>query len=201
MIGDNKPGFIYRTIKINIPGYPLRPIISKVRTPTYQLTKTINDLLTPYLSHNYSIKYTKGLIEIFKTHKPYKGIISSLDIENLFTNIPVLETINIIINNIYHHPTLPPFKINSNTLHKITLLWTTEIPFYDPRRNIFIQKDGIAMGSVLGPIFSNSYMSALENKVFNTINKPDIYSRYADDIHLLINSTDEINTIQGDLSK
>ena len=57
-----------------------------------------------------------------------------------------------------------------------------------------IQRDGIAMGSVLGSIFSHFYISALENKVFNTINNPNIYLRYADDILLLTNSTDEINT-------
>ena len=51
------------------------------------------------------------------------------------------------------------------------------------------------MGSILGFIFSHFYMSALENKVFNTINKPNIYLRYADDI-LLTNSSYEINTIQ-----
>ena len=111
--------------------------------------------------------------------------------ENLFTNVQVLETINIIMNNVYHHPTLPLLKINSNTLQKILLLSTTEVPFYDPHGNIFIQKDRIAMGSVLVPIFSNFYMSALENKVFNTINKPNIYLRHANDI-LLNNNIDEI---------
>ena len=39
-------------------------------------------------------------------------------------------------------------------------------------------------------------MSDLENKIFNTINKANIYLRYADDIFLLTNSTDEINIIQ-----
>ena len=48
----------------------------------------------------------------------------------------------------------------------------------------------------MGPIFSNFYMSTYENKVFNTINKPYIYLRYADDILHLTNCTDEINTIQ-----
>ena len=38
--------------------------------------------------------------------------------------------------------------------------------FTIPLGNIFIQKDGIAMGLVLGFIFSNFYMSDLENKVF-----------------------------------
>ena len=52
------------------------------------------------------------------------------------------------------------------------------------------------MWSVLGPIFSNFYMSDLENKVFDTINKPNIYLRYTNDILLLANNTDEINTIQ-----
>ena len=39
-------------------------------------------------------------------------------------------------------------------------------------------------------------MSALENKVFNTINKPNIYLMYAVDVLLLTNIIDEINTIQ-----
>ena len=128
MVTNYKPGYIYGTVKIHKPGYPLQPIISQLTTPTYQLTKTINNLITSYLSHNYSIKSTKKLITILKTHKPNEGIISSVDVENLFINVPVLETINIIINNIYHHPTLPPLKINSNTLRKILLLCTTEAP-------------------------------------------------------------------------
>ena len=52
------------------------------------------------------------------------------------------------------------------------------------------------MGSVLGPIFSIFYVSDLENKVFNTTNKPNFYLRYVDNILLLTNSTDEINKIQ-----
>ena len=51
------------------------------------------------------------------------------------------------------------------------------------------------MGSVLGPMFSNFYISDLENKVFNTISKPNIYLRYADD-KLLTICTDEIDIIQ-----
>ena len=46
---------------------------------------------------------------------------------------------------------------------------------YNPHRNIFIQRDGIAMGSVLGHIFINFYLSALENMVFDIINKLNIY--------------------------
>ena len=51
------------------------------------------------------------------------------------------------------------------------------------------------MGSVLGHISSNFYMSALENKVFNAISIPNIYLGFADDM-FLTNSTVDINTIQ-----
>ena len=63
----------------------------------------------------------------------------------------------------------------------------------NPHGNISIQKDGITMGSIFGPIFSNFYMSNLENNVYNTINKPNIYLRNVDDILLL---TNEMNIIQ-----
>ena len=70
IIGNYKPGFIYRTVKIHKPGYPLRPINSQVTTPTYQFTKTINDLITPYLSHEYSIKPTNLQKNLSKSLKP-----------------------------------------------------------------------------------------------------------------------------------
>ena len=59
MIGDYKLRYFYGTVKIYQPGYPLRQIISQVTTPTYQFTKNINYLITPYLSHNHRIKSTK----------------------------------------------------------------------------------------------------------------------------------------------
>ena len=35
--------------------------------------------------------------------------------------------------------------------------------------DIYTEIDGISVGSVLGPTFSNFYMSNLENKIFNDI--------------------------------
>ena len=49
IIGEFKPCYLYGTVKIHKPNYPLRPIISQVPTPIYELTKTINQLTTPYL--------------------------------------------------------------------------------------------------------------------------------------------------------
>ena len=88
----------------------------EIHTPIYELTKTIKQLITPYLSSKYNIKSTDELIQVLHTLKPNNGILASMDVENLFTNVPVSETIDIIINNIYNNPSPSSLKINPNIL-------------------------------------------------------------------------------------
>ena len=83
--------------------------------------------------------------------------------EYLFIDVLVNEIIDIIINNIYNNPSLPPVKINPN------ILWKILLTFHDYLGNIYIQTDGVSMRSVLGPIFSNFYMSDLENKMIDSL--------------------------------
>ena len=132
---------------------------------------------------------------ILHTLKPNNGTLASLDVESLFINVPVNESIDIIINNIYNNSSLPPLKINPNILRKILLTCTTEVPFYDHLGNIYAQKDGISMRSALGPIFNNFYMSDFENKIFKKIKEPSIYLRYVDDILILFNDITKINML------
>ena len=82
---------------------------------------------------------------------------------------------------------------NIRVLRKILLTCPTEVPFYDNLGNIYVQTDEVFMGSVLGSIFRNFYMSDLENKIFNSIKKPPIYLRYVDDVLILANNINEIN--------
>ena len=124
-----------------------------------------------------------------------------MDVENLFVNVPVNETVYIIINNIYNNPPLPPLKINPNILQKLFLICTTEVPFHDHLGNIYVQTDGVSMGSILGPIFSNFYMSNLENRIFNSIKNPPIYLRYVDDILIFANNINKINILLDTFQK
>ena len=54
-----------------------------------------------------------------------------------------------VIDNIYNKPYLPPLKINPDILRKLLLTCTTEVPFHDDLGNIYVQTDGVSMGSVL----------------------------------------------------
>ena len=76
---------------------PLYPIISQIPTPIYELIKTIKQFITLYLPSKYNIKSTNELIQVLHTIKPNNGILASLNVENLFTNVPVNETIDSII--------------------------------------------------------------------------------------------------------
>jgi hypothetical protein len=50
---------------------------------------------------------THEFLSIVRT-SPSRGILASLDVESLFTNVPVNDTIDIILSNVYEHSTLPP---------------------------------------------------------------------------------------------
>ena len=68
-----------------------------------------------------------------------------------FTNVSVHETIKMIIENVYNHPSIPPPVIQPKLLENLLLTCITKVPFYNPSDNIFIQINGISMGSPLGP--------------------------------------------------
>ena len=194
--GDYKPGYIYGQVKTHKPGNPLRPIIAQIPTPTYSTAKTLNTMITPFLPAKYQLNSTDNFLQILRAINP-QGILASLDVESLFTNVPVLETIDIICNCIYRNSELPPLSVPENILRELLKICTTECPFQNTNGQIFIQKDGVSMGSPLGVSFANFYMTNLENKVFHDQPelKPTIFARYIDDCFLVVESENDITRL------
>ena len=190
LIGHFKPGYLYGNAKIhkNLSNPPLRPIISQIGTPTYEVAKNLNDLLKKYLPSKYSINSTDEFISLIKATAK-SGFLASLDVENLFTNVPVRETVDLIIKYAYQDPDRKPPPIDERIMKELLLTCTTETPFKHPNGNVYIQTDGVSMGSPLGPLFANFYMCHLENEIlsqYSAESKPKIYCRYVDDIFLLL---------------
>ena len=83
----------------------------------------------------------------------------SFDIDSLFTNIPLDETIDIIINRAFQNSTL--FRGFSNLeLHKLLCLSVKNCHFI-LNNSLCEHVDGVAMGSPLGPLFANIFLSFL----------------------------------------
>ena len=187
-VGQYHPGYVYGNAKIhkNKLDPPLRPIISQLGTPTYEIAKRLNEIITPYIPSKYMIKSTHEFIEIVREFEG-KGTLASLDVESLFTNVPVQQTINIILDVMYNNPTIAAPDIPQDTMKALLVTCTTETPFRIINGDIFLQKDGVSMGSPLGPLFANMYMCFVENTVLPTLTHPPmIYTRYVDDIFLVI---------------
>ena len=124
----------------------MRPIISQVGTVTYETAKALNDLLKQYIPTKYIISSTQEFMHTLKS-TANTGILASLDVESLFTNVPVRETTEIIINRAYNHETVSPPAIPKTSLEQLLLICTTETPFQDTIGDMYIQVDGVSMGS------------------------------------------------------
>ena len=85
---------------------------------------------------DFSIKSSNMFLDLLRNLPP-SGLMASLDVTNLFTNVPVDETISIIIDRVYNHPTIPSPKIQQNHLRSLLELCTKETPFKDHNRQLF----------------------------------------------------------------
>ena len=109
----------------------------------------------------------------------------SLDVESLFTNIPLEETINICTNLLYNNEDVIE-GINKSEFKNLLSLATQE-SYFIFNHVLYKQQDGLAMGSPLGPTMANVLLfyeiKWLEQcpKEF----KPFFYRRYVDDIFVL----------------
>ena len=107
--------------------------------------------------------------------------------------MPINDTIDIILKYIYDHSSIPPPKILKPILKELLELFSKECPFYGTDVNLIIQRDGVAMGSALGPLLANLYMGHLEQAIIDKkINKPHRYCKYVDDIFLQVYNEQEI---------
>ena len=103
-----------------------------------------------------------------------------------FTNVALEETINICVNEL--------FKSNS-CIHGLNKKQTTEMLSLTIKELIFlfdmafyIQVDGVAMGSLLGPSLANFFLYHHETKLLNDCPKkfkPVFHKRYIEDIFVL----------------
>jgi hypothetical protein len=79
--------------------------------------------------------------------KKPNGIIASLDVESLFTNVPVSDTIDIILESEYANEDLaPPCLLPRQIMEELLSICTTEAPFRHIDGGLFRQADGVAMG-------------------------------------------------------
>ena len=81
---------------------PFRSILSALQTPTYNLAKFLVPILDTLTKNVYTVKDSFNFAEEICEQDPSLSI-CSLDIGSLFTNIPLDETIDICMNQLFEN--------------------------------------------------------------------------------------------------
>ena len=190
----SRPGRFYGTAKLHkieegcddVNQLPIRPIISNIGTATYKTSKYLAQLLAPLTKSKYTINSTNDFIDFTKNLQVGQDYdMVSFDVTNLFTNVPLDFTINLILEKVYNRK-LVKTKLKKSELKELLEVCTKELHF-SFNEKIYQQTDGVCMGSPLGPVLANVFMVHLEEEIAPKLqDSMPIWKRYVDDTFTLV---------------
>lgn len=172
----------------NIP--PLRPIISDTNSESYLAAKFVDTYLRPVGSlHPSFIQDTwHFMFKLGHIIAPKEALLVSLDVESLYTNIPLKEGISLCKEalNARGPGALPPTKSLISLLS--IQAYNNDFSFGHLR---FLQSHGVAMGRCWAPAFADIFMAHWEKSLFQhcaslNISIPEeLWFRFLDDIFII----------------
>ena len=111
--GSQPPRF-YGIPKIHKSEVPLRPIVSCIGAPSYQLYKHIASLISPLAGKTDShVRNSKHFVEVMAGLRVEEDeMLVSFDVSSLFTNVPIDEAVQVIRDRLRGDETL----VNRTTL-------------------------------------------------------------------------------------
>jgi hypothetical protein len=200
----SKAGVMYGLPKVHKEGTPLRPIISATGTYNFHLAKWLDEILKPLIPNTYTLKDTFDFVNKIGDLDPTSDkYLVSFDVESLFTNVPTLETIDIILNLAFKTGNKDErfFNMSRVELKKLLIICTSESHFQFGG-NYYDQVDGVAMGSPLGPLFANAFMADFENKHMDRLKTLGVkrWLRFVDDVFAVIDNHEQTEKIRTFIS-
>ena len=190
----SSPAKIYGSLKMHKPfdsnSLPnFRPIVSSIGTYNYNLSKYLCELLSPNLPNEFCTTDTFTFVEELKEVSINNKFLVSYDVNSLFTNIPLKETIKLAVDLIkISHPNL---KISIDDLTKLFKFATCETFFIQWQ---ILRSDrwcsyGISSSTSSSQSFhGNNEKLWLENFQGTP---PSYYRRYVNDIFSVFNNSFE----------
>ena len=119
---------------------------------------------------------------------------ASLDVDYLFTNVPLDESIEIRVNELFKSSQMVSGLNKQQVLEMLSLTTKENIILFDQK--YYSQIDGVAMGSPLDPTLANIFLCYHETKWLKNCPislKPIYYKRYVDDIFVLFEKPEQVS--------
>ena len=187
------PGVLYGLPKIHKIGNPIRPVLSTLHTFNYNLAKFFVPILEPLTTNEYTLKNSLEFIKEINQINLKNKIMASFDIQSLFTNIPLDETIKIIDDELFKDSDTYMGFTRKQFVNLLELS-IKDSPFIFNEK-VYSQIDGVSMGSCLGPTLANTFLCYHERFWLSecpTTYKPLLYKRYVDDCFLLFANSNHV---------
>nr|CAJ00247.1 TPA: reverse transcriptase [Schistosoma mansoni] len=193
-IGTRTPR-LYGLPKIHKSGLPLRPVLDMNNSAYHTIAKWLMQILKPLHKEivKHSVKDSFEFVNNIKNLSLKNKFMISLDVTSLFTNIPLLETVDFICNELTERHTETVIPVTA--IKQLILRCTMNVQFrFD--NEYYRQLDGVAMGSPLGPILADIFLAKLENgPLKDTISHLTSYCRYIDDTFIVLEKEHEKENI------
>ena len=166
----------------------LPPIPFTINVPSYKLAKFFVPLLTSLTSNDFTIKDSFSFAEEVSSFD-CAHYMTSFDIESLFINIPLEETINICVEKLFENNTKVSNLTKESFRYLLELATLDSFFIFDGK--YYKQKDGVAMGSLLSLTLANVFLCHFEEQWMSDCPisyKPISCRRYVDHTFLLFSS-------------
>jgi hypothetical protein len=197
------PGRLYGLPKVHKKDVPLRPVLSAIGTFNYGLGKALSQLLSTIIKKENMVRdsftFVQELLTLPKSMSQHRMV--SFDVSSLYTNVPLDETIDIILKHLYDSHLTPP-TMNRTDMKQLLDLATKESHFlFDGK--LYGQIDGVSMGSPLAPLLAEIFLQDFERKHLSSLKNMGIvyWKRYVDDTFVLLDSKISVKNICHTLSQ
>ena len=130
---------VHKIVTDGLPSF--RPILSAIGTPTYKLATFLVPILEPLTTNEYTIKDSFTFAEELQSFDS-KLVMASFDIESLFTNIPLQETIDLCVENLFQDRT----HVDNLSKDSFRELLTTTMTEFD--QEFYKHHDGVTINSL-----------------------------------------------------
>ena len=173
---------VHKPVTNNCPSFRL--ILDAMNTPSFKLAEILVPIISALTINIYTVKDSFAFAkETTKTDSNYG--MATLDVESLFTNIPLEEMVENSIDLFFDNS-----KIDNVTKQDVyDLLSAAAKVFFKIFGNSLYHKiDGLAMGSPIGPTLTNSSLRHYEREWLDSCPiefKLKLYKRYVDDIFVM----------------
>ena len=197
----SQPPRLYGLAKVHKNSTPVRPVLSMPGSAYHLIANQVAEWLStvPECQINSSTKEISEKVSSIQLAENEELV--SFDVTSLYTNVPVMESIEICADLLFRDSSKAP-PIDKDTFVQLAKIASCNVVM-STHDGYYTQTDGLAMGSPPAPHLANGWLSKYDQSIKGSAK---LFTRYMDDILRDIRRDDidqkltEINNLHPNLS-